>query len=180
MECGKNVGRCIAYPESKPEILVFGSDGLNCSVWKHELVRLDIINRKSIQVRLPGMAFFVRLFLSQNMIELGHSPPPSAKPATPTPDTQPPTTFKPIPSNSWYTVSRVSPALTSTVLSISSTVTWLNRVMEICTPVVDEKPDFVAWPPPFTAKKVRVSLIMRNCGRRAEDSQRRALGEEKA
>jgi hypothetical protein len=58
------MGNGIAYPETKPEILILGRDDLNRSVWKHELVRFDIINRKSILVRLPGIAFF-RAYLSK-------------------------------------------------------------------------------------------------------------------
>jgi hypothetical protein len=38
----------------------------------------------------------------------------------------------------------------------------LNRVMEIWTPLVEENPGLNAWPPPFTAKGVRVDPKMRS------------------
>jgi hypothetical protein len=59
----------MAHPEAKPEIFILGGDGLNRSVWKYELERLDIINRKSILVRLPRIAFFPCLFINQKTIE---------------------------------------------------------------------------------------------------------------
>jgi hypothetical protein len=55
----------LTYPESKPEILILGRDSLNSSIWKHKLVRLDIINRKAILARLPGIAFFSYLFVNE-------------------------------------------------------------------------------------------------------------------
>ena len=54
------------------------------------------------------------------------------------------------------------PAPTSTVLELKSTFISLNRVIVICTPVVDENPGFVACPPPFTAKGVRVDPRIRS------------------
>src|SRR6266403_466733 len=48
--------------------------------------------------------------------------------------------------------------------------------MAICTPVVDEKPGLVAWPPPFTAKGVRVAPTIRNYVGHVKDSQRGAWG----
>ena len=59
----------MAHPEAKPEILILRGDGLNRSVWKYELERLDVINRKSILVRLPRIAFSRRLFIDQKTIE---------------------------------------------------------------------------------------------------------------
>ena len=55
----------LTYPESKPEILILRRDSLNSSIWKHKLVRLDIINRKAILARLPGIAFSC-LFVNEN------------------------------------------------------------------------------------------------------------------
>jgi hypothetical protein len=49
----KLIGNGMAHPEGEPEIFIFGGDGLNRSIWKHELEGLDVINRKSILVRLP-------------------------------------------------------------------------------------------------------------------------------
>lgn len=53
----------MVHPEAKPEVFILGGDGLNRSVWKYELERLDVINRKSILVRLPRITFF-RAYLS--------------------------------------------------------------------------------------------------------------------
>ena len=55
----------MTHPEAKPEIFILGGDCLNRSVWKYELERLDIINRKSILVRLPRVAYFSNLFINQ-------------------------------------------------------------------------------------------------------------------
>jgi hypothetical protein len=54
------------------------------------------------------------------------------------------------------------PAPTSTVPDLKLTFISLNRVIVICTPVVDENPGFVACPPPFTAKGVRVDPRIRS------------------
>lgn len=59
----------MAYPEAKPEVFIFGGDSLNRSVGKYDLVRLDVINRKSILVRLPRIAFFPCLFVNQETIQ---------------------------------------------------------------------------------------------------------------
>jgi hypothetical protein len=44
-------------------------------------------------------------------------------------------------------------------------LTWimLKRDIEISTPQVEENPGLKAWPPPFTAKGVRVDPKTRNC-----------------
>ena len=52
----------MAHPEAKPEIFIVGGDGLNRSIWEYELVRLNVINRKSILVRLPRIAFSVPIY----------------------------------------------------------------------------------------------------------------------
>jgi hypothetical protein len=60
----------MAHPEAKPEIFILGGDVLNRPVWKYELERLDVINRKSILVRLPRIAFFSRASsINQKKIE---------------------------------------------------------------------------------------------------------------
>ena len=89
-------------------------------------------------------------------------PPPSVNPATPTPGTRPPTTFTPVGSSAAYTWSQVSPAPTSTVPDMTLTFVSLKRVNAICTPLVDENFGFVACPPPFTAKGVRVDPKIRS------------------
>ena len=91
-----------------------------------------------------------------------HSPPPSVNPATPTPGMRPPTTFSPVGPSVAYTWSQVRPAPTSTVPHVEFTFVSLKRDIVICTPVVDENPGFVACPPPFTAKGVRVDPRIRN------------------
>ena len=52
----------MAHPEAKPEIFILGGDCLNRSVWEHELVRVYVIDRKSILVRLPRIAFSVPIY----------------------------------------------------------------------------------------------------------------------
>jgi hypothetical protein len=59
----------MAHPKAKPEIFILGGDSLNRSVRKYELERLDCIDRKSILVRLPRIAFFACLFINQKTIE---------------------------------------------------------------------------------------------------------------
>ena len=59
----------MAHPEAKPEILILGGDVLNRSVGEYELERLDVIDRKSILVRLPRITFFSCLFINQKTIE---------------------------------------------------------------------------------------------------------------
>ena len=91
-----------------------------------------------------------------------HSPPPSVNPATPTPGIRPPTTLTPAGPSIAYTSSQMRPAPTSTVPDIELTFVSLKRDMEICTPIVEENPGFVACPPPFTAKGVRVDPRIRS------------------
>jgi hypothetical protein len=59
----------MAHSEAKPEIFILGGDVLNRSVWKYQLERLDVINCKSILIRLPRIAFFTCLFINQKMID---------------------------------------------------------------------------------------------------------------
>src|SRR5258708_20530913 len=89
-----------------------------------------------------------------------YSPPPSVNPATPMPGTRPPTTFTPVELSVAYTWSQVRPAPTSTVPDVELTVVSLKRVIAICTPLVEQNPGFVACPPPFTPKGVRVHPII--------------------
>src|SRR6266403_3735349 len=91
-----------------------------------------------------------------------HSPPPRVRPATPTPFRRPPTTLKPLGTRYVYTSVHVSPAPISTVLSLRRTMS-LNRVIEMCTPEVDEKPGLVACPPPFTANGTLSKAISWSC-----------------
>ena len=90
------------------------------------------------------------------------SPPPRVNPATPTPGIRPPTTFTPVGPSIAYTWSQVRPAPTSTVPHVELTFVSLKRDIVICTPVVEENPGFVACPPPFTAKGVRVDPKIRS------------------
>jgi hypothetical protein len=45
---------------------------------------------------------------------------------------------------------------------MKSTFVLMKRDIEICMPVVEENPGFVACPPPFTAKGVRVDPRIRS------------------
>src|SRR6266702_8229624 len=91
-----------------------------------------------------------------------HPPPPSVKPETPTVGMRPPTMLIPVESRAAYAWSQVMPDPTSTVPVALLSSTLLKRVMEIWTPLVEENPGLNAWPPPFTAKGVRVDPKMRN------------------
>ena len=59
----------MAHPKAKPKIFILVGDVLNRSVWKYEFERLDVINCKSILVRLPRIAFFPCPFINQKPIE---------------------------------------------------------------------------------------------------------------
>jgi hypothetical protein len=76
-------------------------------------------------------------------------PPPRVNPATPTPLDRPPTTVTLYGVRASYTSSQNSPAPTDTVCVSALYFTWLKRAVEMCTPVVDEKPWFEEWPPPL-------------------------------
>jgi len=83
-------------------------------------------------------------------------PPPRLNPATPTPETRPPTTFTPSGASAVYTSSQIRPVPMVAVPLAASYVTPENRVIEMCTPVVEEKPGFAVCPPPLTANGVFV------------------------
>ena len=54
------------------------------------------------------------------------------------------------------------PAPISTVPDVKSTFVSLKRDMATCIPLVEENPGFVACPPPFTAKDVRLDPMIRS------------------
>src|SRR5260370_30056500 len=91
------------------------------------------------------------------------APPPRARPATPAPLMRAPITLRPFGTRYAYTSVHVRPAPTSTVRSSSRMTMSLNRVIEICTPVVDEKPGLVVCPAPFTANGMRSLAICWTC-----------------